>query len=67
MPAVTVPRADLSTEEMVTVLRDGPGGDYNVLLPGMTMGQLPLQGPREGPAGHDRGRHRRQPESQGAG
>ena len=32
---------------MVTVLRDGLGADYNV-LPGMTMGQLPFQGPREG-------------------
>jgi hypothetical protein len=47
MPAVTVPRTDLSTEEMVTVLRDGLGADYNV-LPGMTMGQLPFQGPCEG-------------------
>jgi hypothetical protein len=26
MPTVTVPRTDLSTEEMVTVLRDGLGG-----------------------------------------
>ena len=47
MPTVTVPRTDLSTEEMVTVLRDGLGADYNV-LPGITMGQLPFQGPREG-------------------
>ena len=47
MPTVTVPRTDLSTEEMVTVLRDGLGAGYNV-LPGMTMGQLPFQGPREG-------------------
>ena len=35
MPTVTVPRTDLSTEEMVTVLRDGLGAGYNV-LPGMT-------------------------------
>jgi hypothetical protein len=47
MPTVTVPRTDLTTEEVVTVLRDGLGIDYNV-LPGMTMGQLPFQGPREG-------------------
>ena len=32
---------------MVTVLRGGLGPDYN-LLPGMTIGQLPLRGPREG-------------------
>ena len=44
MPTFTVPRADLSTEEVVTVLRDGLGAGYNV-LPGMTMGQLPFQGP----------------------
>jgi hypothetical protein len=47
MPTVTVPRTDLSTEEMVTVLRDGLGAGYDA-LPGMTMGQLPFQGPREG-------------------
>jgi hypothetical protein len=47
MPTVTVPRTDLSTEDVVTVLRDGLGAGYNV-LPGMTMGQLPFQGPREG-------------------
>jgi hypothetical protein len=47
MPTVIVPRADLSTEEVVAVLRDGLGAGYNV-LPGMTMGQLPFQGPREG-------------------
>jgi|SRR5580692_4934798 hypothetical protein len=47
MPTVTVPRTDLSTEEVVTVLRDGLGADYNV-LPGMAIGQLPFQGPHEG-------------------
>lgn len=47
MPTVTVPRTDLTTEEVVRVLRDGLGAGYNV-LPGMTMGQLPFQGPREG-------------------
>jgi hypothetical protein len=47
MPTVTVPRTDVTTEEVVTVLRDGLGADYNV-LPGMTMGQFPFQGPRKG-------------------
>ena len=47
MPTVTVPRADVTTEEVVTVLRNGLGASYNV-LPGMTMGQLPFQGPRKG-------------------
>ena len=47
MPTVTDPRTDLSTEEMVTVLRDGLGAGYNV-LPGMTMGQLPFQGRAKG-------------------
>jgi hypothetical protein len=47
MPTVTVPRMDLTTEEVVTVLRDGLGADYHV-LPGMAMGQLPFQGPHEG-------------------
>jgi hypothetical protein len=28
MPTVTVPRTDLTTEEVVTVLRDGLGADY---------------------------------------
>jgi hypothetical protein len=36
MPTVTVPRADLTTEEVVTVLRDGLGAGYNV-LPGKAM------------------------------
>jgi hypothetical protein len=47
MLTVTVPRTDLTTEEVFTVLRQGLGADYNV-LPGMTMGQLPFQGPHEG-------------------
>jgi hypothetical protein len=47
MPTVTVPRTDLTTEEVVTVLRDGLGAEYHV-LPGMAIGQLPFQGPREG-------------------
>jgi len=47
MPTVTVPRADLTTEEVVKVLRDGLGAGYNV-LPGMAMTRLPFLGPREG-------------------
>jgi hypothetical protein len=47
MSTVTVPREDLTTEEVVTVLRDGLGADYNV-LPGMAIGQAAFQGPREG-------------------
>jgi hypothetical protein len=47
MPTVTIPRADLTTEEVVTVLRGGLGAGYNV-LPGMAMGRTAFQGPREG-------------------
>jgi hypothetical protein len=47
MSTVTVPRADLTTDEVVTVLRNGLGADYNV-LPGMVMGRTTLQDPREG-------------------
>ncbi len=48
MPTVTVPRAGLATEEVVTALRDGLGDRYHV-LPGMAIGQLALvQGVREG-------------------
>jgi hypothetical protein len=47
MPTVTVPRANLTTEEVAKVLRDGLGADYNV-LPGMAMARLPYLGPREG-------------------
>lgn len=47
MPTITVPRTDLSTEEVVTVLRDGLGADYRV-LPGMAMGQFPFQGAHKG-------------------
>jgi hypothetical protein len=43
---VTVPRADLTTEEVVTVLRDGLGEGYNV-LPRMAMGRTALEGPHE--------------------
>jgi hypothetical protein len=47
MSTVTVSRADLSTEEVVAVLRDGLRPDYNV-LPGMAIGQLAFQGLRQG-------------------
>jgi hypothetical protein len=47
MPTVTVPRADLTTEEVSKVLRDGLGPDYNV-LPGMAMGRPAWSGPHEG-------------------
>jgi hypothetical protein len=48
MPTVTVPRADLTTEEVSQVLRDGLGADYNV-RPGMVMGRPAWAGPHEGP------------------
>jgi hypothetical protein len=47
MPTVTVPRADLTTEEVVSALRDGLGDGYNV-LPGKAMGRPAWSGPHEG-------------------
>ncbi|MGH3212262.1 MAG: hypothetical protein ACRDNO_31310 [Trebonia sp.] len=47
MSTVTVTRKDLTTAEVVTVLRDGLGAGYNV-LPGMVIGQLPFRGMRQG-------------------
>jgi hypothetical protein len=47
MLTVTVPRTDLTTDEVAKVLRDGLGADYHV-LPGMAIGQLPFQGPHQG-------------------
>jgi hypothetical protein len=47
MSTVTVPRAGLTTEEVVTALRSGLGENYNV-LPGMIMGRTTLQEPRKG-------------------
>lgn len=47
MATVTVPRDDLTTQEVATALRDGLGEGYNV-LPGMAIGQLWFQGPHEG-------------------
>jgi|GEM_PF-944262 len=45
MPTITVPRADVSTEEVSEVLRDGLGSRYNV-LPGKGMNWNPAGGPR---------------------
>jgi len=47
MATVTVPRADLTTNEVAKALRDGLGPDYNV-LPGMAMRRLPFLAPHEG-------------------
>ncbi len=47
MSTVTVPRADLTTQEVCQVLRDGLGDRYNV-LPGMAMGRAAFSGPHEG-------------------
>jgi hypothetical protein len=47
MPTVTVPRADLSTEEVVSALRDGLGDGYNV-LPGKAMGRTMYQAEHDG-------------------
>jgi hypothetical protein len=47
MPKITVPRANLTTDEVVAVLRDGLGPRYNV-LPGMAIGRTILQDPRKG-------------------
>jgi hypothetical protein len=47
MPTVIVSRADLTTEEVVTVLRDGLGDEYNV-LPGMAIAQMGFQRPKKG-------------------
>jgi hypothetical protein len=47
MSTVTVTRANLTTAEVVTVLRDGLGAGYNV-LPGMAIGQLAFQRLKQG-------------------
>ena len=47
MSTVTVTRTDITTAEVVTVLRDGLGAGYNV-LPGMAIGQLAFQGLKQG-------------------
>jgi hypothetical protein len=47
MSKITVPRADLTTEQVAMVLRDRLGPGYNV-LPGMVIGQTSFQSPREG-------------------
>ncbi len=48
MPTLTCPLADLTTEQVVAVLRNGLGARYNV-LPGMAMGRTTFQDPRKGP------------------
>jgi hypothetical protein len=48
MSTVTVPRVDLTAEEVSRVLRDGLGDGYNV-LPGMVMSRPAWAGPHEGP------------------
>jgi hypothetical protein len=47
MPTITVPRADVTPEEVVSALRDGLGDGYNV-LPGMAMGRSVYQAEHEG-------------------
>lgn len=47
MSVITVPRPDLTPEDVVTVLRDGLGPRYNV-LPGMAIGRTALADPRQG-------------------
>jgi len=47
MPTVTVPRADVTPEEVVLALRDGLGDEYNV-LPGKAMGRTMYQAEHEG-------------------
>jgi hypothetical protein len=47
MPTVTVPRADLTPEEVVSALRDGLGDGYNV-LPGKAIGRTMYQAEHDG-------------------
>ena len=47
MPTVTVPRADLTTEEVVSALRDGLPDSYNV-LPGKAIGRTMYQAEHDG-------------------
>jgi hypothetical protein len=47
MSNVTVPRANLTTEEVVSALRDGLGDSYNV-LPGKAMGRTMYQAEHDG-------------------
>jgi hypothetical protein len=47
MSTITVSRTDLTTEEVVNVLRNGLPPDYTV-LPGMAIGQLAIQGIHQG-------------------
>jgi hypothetical protein len=47
MPSVTVPRADLTTEDVVQALKDGLGDGYNV-LPGKAAGRTMYQAEHDG-------------------
>ncbi len=47
MPTVTVPRADLTTQEVVQALKDGLGDRYNV-LPGKAIGRTMYQAEHDG-------------------
>ena len=47
MPTVTVPRKDLTIEEVVKALRDGLGEGYNV-LPGKAIGRSMYQAEHDG-------------------
>jgi hypothetical protein len=47
VPTVTVPRADVTTEEVVQVLKDGLGDSYNV-LPGKAIGRTMYQAEHDG-------------------
>jgi hypothetical protein len=45
MPAITIPRPDITTEQVSEVLRQGLGARYNV-LPGKGMNRNPAGNPR---------------------
>jgi hypothetical protein len=45
MSTVTIPRADITSEQVGAALRDGLRGRYDV-FPGMRMPRLPFGGPR---------------------
>ena len=47
MPTVTVPRGDVTSDEVVKVLRDNLPASYNV-LPGMAMGRAAFMAPHKG-------------------
>lgn len=47
MPTVTVARGDVTSDEVVKVLRDNLPASYNV-LPGMAMGRVAFMAPHQG-------------------